>query len=163
MTESESSAFKQSAKSSIYSYIQLIGSVVTLLVFITGYTSLPALFGYEQPKQVLSTGVLSVFNTESKIALVLVSTPIFVVLGTWMILSITKLSFMFFRYLSIDLDDGLIPLIFGFLVILPATIGINLLFVLLLFGTPLSFYSILVGALCIVMIFMIYFFKIALQ
>ena len=150
----------------IITSIQVIGACVTLFIFLTGYSSLPAIFVDDKNVGQLSIAILPNFDWQIQTALILVGIPLFNFVDTWLAISLSKLIVYFLTRLQIDcyrFDTRFSPTYYvsGMLIVLPVLIGINMLLMIVLFGNIMQFWPLLLGTLSIAAtaIYYIFWFK----
>jgi len=122
--------------------IHTFASALGIFTFFSGMTTIPYVLA---KKEVVTTvGLVSSFDsTAIKMILVAILCPIFNCFYFWII---TSIAILILRFLSkYDLGDSLtLSLVFHGLIMLPLILGINLLFLMILFNN-FSWYSILIG------------------
>ena len=140
--------------------IHLIASFITISVFLFGYYSLPEIFSQENSNE--ANSLVGSFDSVITVSLILIGFPLFNFIDTWMIISLMRLIVTFLHLVGINvcetkkrsyikfgnviyIEPGT-PIEFNFYVIgvlalLPVVIGLNLLFVEVIFGGFTSFWS----------------------
>ena len=81
--------------------LHLVGSFITVIVFMTGSSSLPSLIGEQSTTtavpETLNTGILDFYKIEMQITIVQIATPLFNFFDTWFAISLAR---TFFTLLS---------------------------------------------------------------
>ena len=126
----------------ILNLLSLASSIVTLFAFFSGFSSIPSLLGVAPPESI-TVGILPLLKLEIKIALALVAVPLFNMIDIWFTISMASIFELLHELFDIEMYYT--GVIIYFLVFLPMIAGINILFLIFLFGTALSCYAIALG------------------
>lgn len=128
-------------------FIQIIAAIVALFGFLTGYHSLPMIFG-NPPELGEVASISNSFNTSTKYVLLLVGFPILSLLNIWVVISSMKLIIELMYALGFNLKPNYINQIYphramfglaGLFILLPIITGINIIFTNSFFGGFNSF------------------------
>lgn len=129
-------------KTRFWSFVELLASIVTLVVFLTGLSSLPAILQVTSPSFVdidpapSGRGILSVFDLQAQVAIALMSMPAFCMTNTWFLVAV---SISFFTVMDrLGINAAISESLFSVLLLLPFAVGLNMIFMIVLFGTYLS-------------------------
>jgi hypothetical protein len=147
----------------LISAYQVLGATATLIIFFTGYSSLPAMFGRKHLVEQNIKAVLPTFDPQVQVALILIGAPLFNFIDTWLAISLSKLIARFFSGLGINClrsSSNFSPVYYvtGITILVPVIVGINMLFLVILFGSYLKLAPILLGILSITATAIYYFF-----
>jgi len=147
----------------LVSAYQVLGATATLIIFLTGYSSLPAMLGIEYPNEQHTKAVLPTFNLQVQIALVLIGAPLFNFIDTWLAISLSKLLVRFLSGLGIDCSRSSsrfspVYYVTGIAILVPVIVGINMLFLVILFGNYVHPAAIILGVVSIAATAIYYFF-----
>jgi hypothetical protein len=114
-----------------------------LFVFLTGLSSLPEIFGRPVDQGPadggsfgLGLGILDAFNGEVQVAIAMLSLPLFCVVSTWFLASVSKAFLASLDHLGIN--AAISDLLFKGLVLLPAGLGLNMILMTVLCGSYLK-------------------------
>jgi hypothetical protein len=113
--------------------LQAIAAIASILGFLISLANLPSLLGPPQP-----SGVLRVLTEHSGPAVLLISFPIFEILDVFLVISIARIAISVLHRCGVDIDTDLGVWCLLVLVQLPVALGTNLLFMIVLFGNPIS-------------------------
>ena len=128
--------------------LQTVASMVTVIAFLSGISSVPALFGAQPAAPLLTTDILADLKIQLQYALVLFLAPIFNIVDTWLTIAAGELMLLFVQKLSIGEHD-LIYWSILLLVLLPMVVGLNMLFVVILFGDAFQAVPMTIGSISI--------------
>jgi hypothetical protein len=118
-----------------YELLQTIAAIASVLGFLISLATLPPLLGASRPS---SSNVLHALNDSSKMAVLLISFPIFEVLNVFLVIAIARIALSVLDRCGVELDTDLGAWCLLLLVLLPVALGTNLLFMIILFGDPFT-------------------------
>lgn len=138
-------------KAVISEVVQTIGSLISIFVFFTGFSSIPGLLGgVPLDTNIVGFTNFSVLPVDLQIGFILIGVPIFNLINAWFTISIAKIVLYFLAEIRVEMCDSPIIIIVLLLVLLPITIGINIIFLAVLFENIMSNLSIAIGIVSVI-------------
>lgn len=145
--------------------VQVLGSCTTLFIFLTGFPSLSTFISSIHGGQTGPTDFAGV-NGYPSVGMLIIGTPFFIMLSTWLAISAAKLAAYFLTYLRIDChrfynNISSVNYIIFLAIVLPLMVGFHLIFIKILFQKPIAVFPITVAATSFVVttLFFLFWFK----